>query len=172
MEACGCCLWQLSNLGDCILPSFRFSCGAKTTYSSCIFPNKTKRTTSGVSVCRGRVWERGTKQKKSLRKPGHGCLLHPFCGVGTLVSPGLKFCLYVGSFILYSKLLQAYTECCRWRCFTKSHNIHGRLSVSHVESLTGWGQGSQGFLSEGILFQKQGSVCHDSLRKGVIICGG
>lgn len=33
----------------------------------------------------------------------------------------VRFCLYAGSFILYSKSPQAYTECCRWRCFPKGH---------------------------------------------------
>lgn len=121
MKACSCCLWQRSNLGDCILPSSRFSCGAKTTYSSCIFPNKTKRTPSGTSVCRGHVWERGTKPKK----PEEAWAWMPSApilrGRKTSVTWPVRFCLYVGSFILYSKSSQAYTECCRWRCFPKGH---------------------------------------------------
>lgn len=64
---------------------------------------------------------REAPSRKSLRKPGHGCLLHPSCGVGRRVTWPVRFCLYAGSFILYSKSSQAYTERCRWRCFPKGH---------------------------------------------------
>lgn len=85
---------------------------------------------------------REAPSRKSLRKPGHGCLLHPSCGVGALVSPGLSgfVCMWevLFSTLNHHRLTQSAAG---GGAFQRAINIHGRLSVSHLESLTGWRQG-------------------------------